>query len=86
MARFKPILMEKISRLEQAEQEQRELKQEYGIAADDVVVRKKNIKDYAISILKGIGYFIYIILVFLGIVTLINPISRDIFLGMLEIV
>ena len=86
MARFKPILMEKISRLEQAEQEQRELKQEYGIAADDVVVSKKNIKDYAISILKGIGYFIYIILVFLGIVTLINPISRDIFLGMLGIV
>lgn len=86
MARFKPILMEKISRLEQAEQEQRELKQEYGIAADDVVVRKKNIKDYAISILKWIGYFIYIILVFLGIVTLINPISRDIFLGMLGIV
>lgn len=86
MARFKPILMEKISRLEQAEQEQRELKQEYGIAADDVVVRKKNIKDYAISILKGIGYFIYIILVFLGIVTLINPISRDILLGLLGIV
>lgn len=86
MARFKPILMEKISRLEQAEQEQRELKQEYGITADDVVVRKKNIKDYAISILKGIGYFIYIILVFLGIVTLINPISRDILLGLLGIV
>lgn len=86
MARFKPILMEKISRLEQAEQEQQELKQEYGITADDVVVRKKNIKDYAISILKGIGYFIYIILVFLGIVTLINPISRDILLGLLGIV
>lgn len=86
MARFKPILMEKISRMEQAEQEQRKLKQEYGIAADDVVVRKKNVKDYAISAIKGIGYLAYVILVFLGIVTLVNPISRDILLSLLGLI
>ena len=82
MARFKPILMEKITREEQAEKEQQELKDTYGIADASVSVRKKGIQDYGISAIKGLGYLLYVILVFLGIVIWINPTSREILLGL----
>ena len=87
MARYKPILMEKIHRAEAEEKKQRELKEELGIIPDDtIIIKKKGISDYLLSVLKGFGYLIYVILVFLGIVTVINPVSRDLLLKMLGLI
>lgn len=83
MTRFNPVLMEKIASEEQAEREQRELKEAYGIVAEDVSVRKKGLKDYAFSAIRGLGYLLYVVLVFLGIVTWINPVSRGMILELL---
>lgn len=82
VARFKTdILMSGIRRKEEEEKAQQELKEEYGIMEEaGVTVRKKGLRDYSISALKGIGYLIYVLLVFFGLVTVINPISRQILL------
>lgn len=82
MARFKEdILMAGIRQKEEEEEKQRALKEEYGIIEEaDVMVMKKGIRDYAASAIKGAGYLIYVLLVFFGLITVINPVSRQILL------
>lgn len=82
MARYKKILVEKIVEERKAEEEQRNLRTFVGIDDETVIVKKKSITDYIISFIKSIGYFIFIIFVFFGIVLIVNPISRDILLNL----
>lgn len=86
MARFKTHLAAKLEQENTASQKQELLKRESGIADDDqkLHVREKNILDYAKDVLIGILYILFIILVFIGLTTLINPMSREILLGMIQ--
>lgn len=86
MARFKMHLVAKLEQESTASQKQELLKRESGIADDDqkLSVREKNILDYAKDVLIGIVYILFISLVFIGLTTLINPMSREILLGMIQ--
>lgn len=81
--RYQPILMLRLEEEERALAEQNELKKRAGIVSesDEITVTEKTITDYV----KQIGYVIasgiFIILVFIGMLMVLNPSSREILLG-----
>ena len=90
MGRFKKRLVLLTEAEEQANRKQETLKKQNGIPEDGngMQVREKDAKDYLIGFLHGIIYILFTALVFIGLVTLINPGSRsvllDLFLGITE--
>lgn len=82
--RYKSILGEKVKREQAEEEKEKKLKNDAGIESDNVTVRIKGAKDYIVGILRTIFFTIFIILIFIGIVTIINPTSRYMILQMLQ--
>lgn len=78
MPKFNPILLQKVREEQKEEERQEKLKAEAGITDPDIVVKEKGIKEYSLSILKGILYTAFICLIFLGILTVLNPTSQNI--------
>lgn len=76
--RYKSILEQKV-KVEKEEQKKQEiLKQAAGIESADLRVKKKGAKDYAISLCKAFLYLVFMTFVALGILTILNPVSRNI--------
>lgn len=84
MGRFKKRLVLLTEAEEQAKKKQETLKKQNGIPEDgnEMQVREKNAKDYLLGFLRGAIYVLFTILVFIGLVTLINPGSRSILLDL----
>lgn len=84
MGRFKKRLIMLTEAEEQAEKKQETLKKQNGIPenGNGVQVREKNAKDYLFGFLRGIIYVLFTILVFIGLVTFINPGSRSMLFDM----
>ena len=77
--------MEQQEAEEQAKKKQETLKKQNGIPEDGngMQVREKNAKDYLFGFLRGIIYVLFTVLVFIGLVTLINPGSRSMLFNMI---
>ena len=68
-----------------SEEKQEELKKESGIDDEEgeLHVREKGPFDYIKGFFNGIFYVAFVALIFVGLVTLINPISRGILLELI---
>lgn len=82
--KYNPILMQKVTEEKKEENEQERLKKETGINDQDVVLRKKGVKDYAVLVLRFLLYVAVIALIFVGLVTALNPASRQVIIDMLN--
>lgn len=76
--RYNPILMQKIMDEKNMEAEQARLKEEAGIDSQEVVIKKKGMRDYSILALHFLMYAAVIVLIFVGLITALNPASRQI--------
>lgn len=76
MAKFHPILVKKIEIEEQEEKKQERLKKKIDIVDEGIVLKEKNWKDYGKQFFKCLIYTLFVILVFVGIVTVLNPASQ----------
>lgn len=85
MGRFKKRLVLLTEAEEQAKKKQETLKKQNGIPeyGNGMQVREKNAKDYLFGFLRGIIYVLFTVLVFIGLVTLINPGSRSMLFNMI---
>ena len=83
--RYKPILMTRIEEEEKHLKENLLLSEEAGViqSADDIVVKKKNVNDYVKEISRIAFSAVFLVLVFLGLLVLLNPTSREILLNIL---
>lgn len=82
--RYNPILMQKVTEEKKEENEQKRLKEETGINDQDVVLKKRGVKDYAVLALRSLLYAVAIALIFAGVVTALNPASRQVIIDMLN--
>lgn len=82
--KYNPILMQKVTAEKKEESEQEKLKKETGIDDQDVVLKKKGIKDYTVLILRSLLYTAVVALIFIGLVTALNPASRQVIMDMLS--
>lgn len=78
MAKFNTILVKKIAADRKQESKQEKIKEEVGISDQDVFLKKRSAKDYAIAFLHCILYMVFIALIFIGLITALNPASRQI--------
>lgn len=78
MAKFNPILMQKVAENQKQESEQEKLKEETGIDDQDIVLKKRGVLDYTIAFLHCILYVIFVSLIFIGLITVLNPASRQV--------
>lgn len=76
--KFNPILMQKITEEKDQENEQEKLKKETGIDDQDIVLKTRSMKDYAVTFLRCILYIACIVLIFIGLITALNPPSRQV--------
>lgn len=84
MARFKPHLIIKAEEEDAKKEKQEKLKKENQLTdAAKLMVREKGPMDYCKNILSACFYIFFVVLVFIGLVTLISPESRGILLSML---
>jgi cytochrome b561 len=78
-----------MTRIEEEERQLKEnllLSEEAGViqSADDIVVKKKNVSDYIKEISHIVFSAVFLVLVFLGLLVLLNPTSREILLSILK--
>ena len=80
--RYKPILMARVEEEKRQLKESMLLSEEAGViqSTDDIVVKKKNFKDYVRDVTNIAISAVYLTLIFLGLLVLLNPTSRDILL------
>lgn len=78
--RYKPILQNKIEIEERKEEQQKALQERVGISDKTVKLKERGAKGYLWLIVKGIGYFIFVAMIFLGIVTILYPETRNLLL------
>ncbi len=80
--RYQRILMERISDEEEKEREEIILQKEAGIITPEgeLVITRKAITDYIRQTVNIITSGLYICLIFIGILVLLNPSSRDMIL------
>ena len=83
--RYKPILMTRIEEEERRLKENLLLSEEAGVirSTDDIVVKKKSVSDYIKEISHIVFSAVFLVLVFLGLLVLLNPNSREILLNIL---
>lgn len=74
--KFNPILMQKITEEKDWENKQEKLKEETGINDQNVVLKSSSMKDYIVTFLRCILYITFIVLIFIGLITALNPASR----------
>ena len=81
--RYKPILMTRIEEEERQLKENLLLSEEAGVirSADNIVVKKKNAGDYIREISNIFFSAVFLMLVFVGLLVLLNPTSREILLN-----
>lgn len=82
--RYQSILSAKVEREQAKAEKEEKIKMEAGIESDNVNVRVKGAKDYVFGLFGVVRLFSFIILIFIGIVTIINPISRSIIMQLLQ--
>lgn len=82
--KYNPILMQKVIEEKKEKDEQERLKKETGINDQDVVLRRKGVKDYAVLVLRSLLYAAVIALIFIGLVTALNPASKQVIIDMLN--
>jgi len=84
MSRFNVRLEEKVRAEEDVEKKQVQLKEEAGIEDEDIVVKEKGVKDYSKAILRTMIYIAIVFFFFVGVITLLNPVSRNLMLTFLS--
>lgn len=82
--KFNPILMQKVTEEKKRESEQEKLKEEAGIDTQDVVIKKKGVREYAVLMLRSAVYAAVIALIFFGLITVLNHASRQVIIDMLS--
>lgn len=82
MRRYKKRLVMLTDEENKAKKKQKTLRKQNGMSEDEDgrQVREKNLKDYLVGFIRGIGYLLFTIFIFIGLVTLINPGSRSLIL------
>lgn len=78
--RYKVILNEKIEEEIRTAEKQEKLKEKNGISKSDVVVKKRTGKHLLKAILFGVFDFVRLILAAIGVLVLIDPTLREIFI------
>ena len=84
--RYKPILMTRIEEEKRRLKENLLLSEEAGVIRStyDIVVKKKSVSDYIKEISHIVFSVVFLVLVFLGLLVLLNPTSREILLSILK--
>ena len=83
-SRYKPILMARIEAVEKEAAKQKHLREDSGIAEEHLIVVERGIQDYLFLGIKYSGYVIYTILIFFGLLTVLNPASRLLIVNILK--
>ncbi len=80
--RYKPILMARVEEEERQLKESLLLSEEAGViqSTDDIVVKKKNFKDYVRDVTNIAVSAVFLVFVFIGLLVLLNPTTREILL------
>lgn len=76
--KFNSILMQKVTEEKRKESKQGKWKEQAGIDSQEIIIKKKNVRDYIILAVHFIMCALIIMLIFIGLVTALNPTSRQV--------
>lgn len=80
--KYNSILMQSVTEEKAKEREQEKLKEEAGINDQDIVLKTRSARDYAVTLLRCIIYAAFIALIFIGLITVLNFDSRQVIVEM----
>lgn len=88
MSRFKKGLVEEVKKEKAFEADQTRLKDKYNIKEDVVVVEKNNVYKFTVKVvigtIKTIATITLLVLATIGLLTLVYPETRNVFLEVLQ--